>query len=672
MGDLGSAAASGGSSGASDLGISGSDIGNAFNDTPNLTDADFAGLSDSDIMGGSSSSGISSLFADAGLGSNILGDSNGLGGIFNTQTDPSGTQAATQSMTPTADAAGTPAGSDPSANIGGTQSGGAPQPNQPAQPAQPGQNQNQQNASPLAQLAKIIKPAFGLGATPTAGGPTAQTPQAPAQGGGDQRGGEGLLSQLLPTMPTPANTGELPPGGYAAPAGQGGIGSDAGATASQTDDPNAKVAAEGGPATAAPSGIPIGGGAGNVQQHPTGTPGAPSLDANGNPVTAAGTPAADTPLPPARPGDPASLPTKKGTGAPATPEAAPGAPEGQGGATDPMGGIGTILRDVLGLALANPTVLPMLAQALMGGRGGGRGGIPPWAMHGMMPFMRGRGRGFGGFRGGFLRPGYYPMRQGGWGFHGGGYHPGWGGWAPGEAGNQMMAFANGQGGGGSSGGGGASGGWEGANTQSGGAPNVNAGDAGSTDANGVATSSNPFLSTLLGQESGGHNIVSRTDKDDNGRTLAQGGNPDQISQGYFQIKPSTWRIYAARAGVNPNMLPTKADYATQWKVASVIPAGQWGPDTKRLLASKFGNVDWRQPLGQVAARFGGTQIAGGGSKPAPAPASSAAPKANIKIADPDNPSGLTSHAYPAPTEKSGADIPTTTPAVQSDDFAEAG
>src|SRR4029077_3156856 len=148
----------------------------------------------------------------------------------------------------------------------------------------------------------------------------------------------------------------------------------------------------------------------------------------------------------------------------------------------------------------------------------------PWAMHGMMPFMRGTRRGFVGFRGGFLRPGYYPRRQGGWGFHPGGYHTGGGAGAPGVIGNQPMAFAGGgQGGGG--GGGGQPGAWAGANTQSGGAPNVNAGDAGSTDANGVARSSNPFISTLLGQESGGENNGSRPDKEEKGGRPAPGGHP---------------------------------------------------------------------------------------------------------------------------------------------------
>jgi hypothetical protein len=649
MGDIGNAASGGGSTS-----LAGADTSNLFSDA-SLGDQLTGGSGDifggsSDISGGGGD--LSNLFADAGLSSALLGDSSGLGGVFSTATDPSGSAAASLSTNTPADTAGTPSGSDPSGNIGGTQSGGAAQPNAP-QP-QPAPAAAKQPPSPLAQIAKMVGGAFGLGAKPTAGGPTAPTPQQPQPGGGDQRGGEGLLSQLLPTMPVPANTGELPPGGYAAPSGQGGIGSDAAASASQTDDPAAKAAAEGGVATPQPA-IPIGGGPGNALEAPTGAPAQP-------PAAVAKPAPAPTPAPAAPAPAPADLPTKKGTGAPATPEAPPGAPEGQGAPTE---GMGEILRDVLGLALGSPTLLPMLAQMMMGGRGRGRGGIPPWAMHGMTPFMRGRGRGFGGYRGGFLRPGYYPRRQGGWGFHPGGYHPGWGAWAPGQAGNQPMAFG---GGGGSSGGGGASGGWEGANTQSGGAPNSSAGDAGSTDANGVASSSNPFLSTLLGQESGGRNIVSNTDKDDSGRTLAQGGNPNQISQGYFQIKPSTWRIYAARAGVDPNMLPRQADYATQWKVASVIPAGQWGPDTKRLLAGKFGAIDWKQPLGQVASRFGGTQIAGGGAKPAsssPSRGAPGTPPANIRISDPDNPI----HDYPAKTETGGAPAP---PPVQSDDYATTG
>ena len=639
MGDTGLSSASGGSS-------AGAAIGNSFSDTPNLTDSDFSGLTDADIMGGGSSGGdLSSMFADAGLGSNILGDSSGLGGLFSTATDPTGTQAAAQSMTPAVDAVGTPPGSDPSANIGGTQSGGAPKPQQASGSGQQNQNQAQQNQSPLAALAKILKPAFGVGDKPTAGGPTGQTPAAPAQGGGIQA----LLSSILPTMPTPAETGELPPTAANIPPNQRNMPApqnEQGETAPGSDQASPQAAPPAAPAAAAPPAAPA----------------APALPA-------------DTPLPPPRPASaaapaaPAALPTKKGPVAAAPAAAPPGPPEGSGGPTDATGGIGGILRDVLGLALANPTLLPMLAQALMGGGGGrrGGGGIPPWAMHGMMPFMRGRGRGFGGFPGGFLRPGYYPRRQGGWGFHGGGYHPGWGTWAPGQGGNQPMAFA---GGGGSSGGGGASGGWGGANTQSGGAIGPGADEAYRSSGLG----SNPLINTLVGQESaGGQNIVSRTDADSRGLTLAQGGNPAEISQGYFQIQNhpgGTWQTYGRQAGIDLNKYPTprSAPIDVQWKVAQRIPISAWGHDTQVAMQRRGFRYDPRMPLGQVAAQFGGTQVAGGGS---PAPSSSTspasgAPRANIRISDPDNPSGLTSHTYPAPTETGGA------PPMQSDDFASAG
>jgi hypothetical protein len=334
--------------------------------------------------------------------------------------------------------------------------------------------------------------------------------------------------------------------------------------------------------------------------------------------------------------------------------------------------MGEILRDILGLALGSPTLLPMLAQ-MIGGRGRGRGGIPPWAMHGMTPFMRGRGRGFGGFRGGFLRPGYYPRRQGGWGFHPGGYHPGWGSWAPGQAGNQPMAFA---GGGGSSGGGGASGGWEGANTQSGGAPDAGAYQPGAGADQAYRSSglgSNPLLNTLVGQESaGGQNIVSRTDKDSHGLTLAQGGNPSEISQGYFQIQNhpgGTWTTYGRQAGIDLRLYPTprSAPIDVQWKVAQLIPISQWGHDTQVAMQRKGFRYNPNMPLGQVAAQFGGTQVAGGGAAAAP-PSSSTSrgapgtPRANIRIHDPDNPI----HDYPAPTETGGA------PPVQSDDYATQG
>jgi hypothetical protein len=633
MSDLGNAAASGGSSSSSNLDnlLSDASLGDALTNTSGGTD-------------------LSSLFADAGL----LGDSSGLGGVFST-IDPSGSQAASESITPPADAAGTPSGSDPSANIGGTQSGGAAQPGLP-QPQQPTPPAAQPTApdSPLAKIAQSLRSTFGLGEQPTAGGPTGPTPKgvSPIEGlpppgdpstlipPGLARGKSflgGIPGGLYDALrATPAETGELPPGGFAGA-------------------PNQPAR----PVTPTPT--PAAG-----PMDPTIAAGGPGAGA-GQPPSPAPAPAPAAPAPaPAAP-DPAQAapPTKKGPETPETPEAAPEPSQGVYGPTAGGGGIGALLRDVLGMTLASPVALPMLAQ-LIGGMGRHRGGIPPWAYHGMMPFMRGRGRGFGGFRGGFLRPGYYPRRQGGWGFHPGGYHPGWGAWAPGMAGNQPMPSVGGPSAGGEPGG------WRGANVQSGGAPDrPGAGADQAWSSSGLA--SNPFLNTLVGQESGGgQNIVSRTDKDSRGLTLAQGGNPSEISQGYFQIQNhpgGTWSTYARKAGVDLSQYPTprSAPLEVQWKVAQMIPISAWGHDTQVALQRRGFRYSPNTPLGQVAQQNGGVNPTAVASTPSPATSRGApgTPPANIRIHDPDNPI----HDYPAPTETSGA--PPAQP-VQSDDFAEAG
>ncbi|HEY1880558.1 MAG TPA: hypothetical protein VGG68_11565 [Caulobacteraceae bacterium] len=649
MGDTGLAAASGGSKSTSssnlDSLLSDAALGDALTNTSGGTD-------------------LSSLFADAGL----LGDSSGLGGVFST-IDPSGSQAASESITPPADAAGTPAGSDPSANIGGTQSGGAPQPGLPQtqQPTPPVSQPSAQD-SPLAKIAKSLRSTFGLGEQPTAGGPTGPTPQsaqramaamtpAPDASSGDDQslppdlvnpklnpdyGGGTVgnvararpaIANLLPTMPTPAETGELPPGGFASPPG------------TTIAGPASEVLreGEGGPA-ATPQTAPVS--APPVQPAPAATP-APPAPA---PAPAAPDPAQAAP------------PTKTAPVAPETPEAPPEPSQGVYGPTTGGGGIGPLLRDILGMTLASPVALPMLAQ-LLGGMGRHRGGIPPWAYHGMMPFMRGTRRGFVGFRGGFLRPGYYPRRQGGWGFHPGGYHPGWGAWAPGMIGNQPMPSAAA---------GGEPGGWRGANVQSGGAPDrPGAGADQAWSSSGLA--SNPFLNTLVGQESGGgQNIVSRTDKDSRGLTLAQGGNPSEISQGYFQIQNhpgGTWSTYARRAGVDLSQYPTprSAPLEVQWKVAQMIPISAWGHDTQVALQRRGFRYSPSMTLGQVAQQSGGVNPTAVASNPSSTTSRGApgTPPANIRIHDPENPI----HDYPAPTETSGA--PPAQP-VQSDDFAEAG
>ena len=383
-------------------------------------------------------------------------------------------------------------------------------------------------------------------------------------------------------------------------------------------------------------------------QSPQGAdPGRPAVDAQGNPVTAAGTPAADTPLPPARPGaqptqtadaggggrditvrnnvgkraapdqnlptvvPPGSaahpLPTHKGGPEPA--------PVAQGPATS------SIMRDISGVSTGSPTALADLAQAariilplasmilpmFMGG-GGRRGG----RFHGGR-FTHGFGGGLSGFRGGMnamghLHQGNHPAGPGHWPYH----HPQFGwhmhprhpgpGWLPLNPMDAQGIVGGGQGQ---------------PNQQNPGGldPNAPPKETGGGDQPSDDTflqsgyGSNPFVGALVGQESGGQNIVSKTDKDSQGRTLAQGGNPNEISQGYFQIQNhpgGTWATYARQAGVDLSHYPTprSAPLDVQWNVASRIPIGQWGHDTKALLHKRFGDFDERLTLEQVASRSG--------------------------------------------------------------------
>ena len=103
-------------------------------------------------------------------------------------------------------------------------------------------------------------------------------------------------------------------------------------------------------------------------------------------------------------------------------------------------------------------------------------------------------------------------------------------------------------------------------------------------------------------ESGNKNIVSSVDKDSKGLTLAQGGNPSEISQGYAQIQTATWRDFAKQAGVDVNQYPTatSAPREVQLQVASVIPLNRFGPRTQTLLRSRFGPLDTNQTVGALA------------------------------------------------------------------------
>jgi hypothetical protein len=231
-------------------------------------------------------------------------------------------------------------------------------------------------------------------------------------------------------------------------------------------------------------------------------------------------------------------------------------------------------------------------------------------------------------------PGAWPYHHPQFGWHMHGRPPGQG-WLP----LNPMDAQGLVGGGGSSGGAGASGGWPDPNAPP---QETGGGGGGQPDADFQKSgfSANPFVDALVKQESGGgQNIVSRTDKDSQGRTVAQGGNPNEISQGYFQIQNhpgGTWDTYARQAGVDLNKYPSpkSAPLAVQWQVAQRIPIGQWGPATKAILRQKFGDFDPNMPFGQVATKYGpagGRLAAGKPSRTEPAWAAASPPPSALPV-----------------------------------------
>jgi hypothetical protein len=404
---------------------------------------------------------------------------------------------------------------------------------------------------------------------------------------------------------------------------------------------------------------PIGGGAGNVQQAPTGTPATPAPALGGGPgneeQAPTGTPKPDpkTGLPsdpasgkpmtperykkwfdqqtkgdkPSKDATPASgnLPTKKGGPAAATPTT-PAVAAG-GGQPRP----GSLLSDILGGTGSNPMALVQLAAAvlpmLMGGMGGGGrrgrfrggGGFGRFGgFRGGMNAMRGGGHGpLPAFRGGNLPAGHYPNMQGGFHYHPGGFHegwpahPNWGGQQGG--GGDTSGLAGLLGGGGSGGGGGASGNYTGPGSGS-----VNAG-ATVTAANGP-WSDNSFLSTLVGAESGGRQGPN---------VRGDGGQ----AKGFFQFHDGTWQKYAQNVpGASQYASAEDAPAEVQQQVAMSAPIREWGPRTKQILHAKFGAFDEHQTIGQLSGQFGG---GGGGTRPAtaPAPAANANPLATASPAN---------------------------------------
>ena len=587
-------------SGSSGNGVTDPTGSSSFGDTPNLTDSDFAGLSDSDIMG---TGGGPTEFGQASDLANALSSGSPVGS--------SSVGAQSASMTPPGTAAAT--GGDPTGATGGTQSNTAPGSSPDQNQQQQGGGKNQQNpdyAPPQAvsQLKALLKqlnsgkPAGPTGPTPTGGqaAPFALPTLAAGQTGAQS-----------PRMPLPAvaagQTGEQSPGSFYG-------------TSVQPQTTGVNDIAGSAPADAA---IPPGAASQpTAEAARTSADGAPAVDAQGNPVTAAGTPAADTPLPPARPGAQtadaggrqitvqkqgegaqpvatADLPTRVPHPAAALPTHKPGAsPAPAGPATS------NILNDISGASTGSPTALADLAQAarvivpllpMLAGMFGGGGGRRRFGRFTGGRFMHG----FGHLHGGAHphAPGAWPYHhpQFGWHFHRRPTGPGWQPLHPMDA--QSMV------GGGQDG-------------QDPNAPDPNNPPQEKTTGQPddafqkSGFSSNPFVDALVKQESGGgQNIVSKTDKDSRGLTLAQGGNPNEISQGYFQIQNhpgGTWDTYARQAGVDLNKYPTprSAPLDVQWQVAQKIPIGQWGPATKAILRQKFGNFDPNMPFGQVAAQYG--------------------------------------------------------------------
>ena len=147
---------------------------------------------------------------------------------------------------------------------------------------------------------------------------------------------------------------------------------------------------------------------------------------------------------------------------------------------------------------------------------------------------------------------------------------------------------------------------------------------------GGSLTSNPFLSRLIGLESNGINQVSKTDKDSHGLTLAQGGNPNEISQGYFQIQNypgGTWSRALKNAGIDINQYPTprSAPYEVQLKAAITLPLSEWGGRTKIAMKQAFPDTDMNKTVGELASQHG--SITAPAEKPATTEASS---KENMK------------------------------------------
>ena len=590
-----------------------SNVGDALStgstDGTGITDSTLSDASLGDqMMGGDGSfgTGDASAFGSAGNDFNSFNDIatalSGSGG----GAGPSGVSA------PPAAAA---SGGDPTGAAGGTQSNTTPgsSPTDQNQQQQGGGKQNQQN-------------------------PDYAPPQAVSQL-------KALLKQLNSGKPA-GPTGQTPQGGQAAPfalptlaAGQTGAQSprmalpqlDAGQTGPQSTGSFYGTPVQ--PWTngvndiagSAPADASIPPGAASQPTAAAAADGAPAVDAQGNPVTAAGTPAADTPLPPSRPGDQTAdagqaarditvnarktmeqpgqppqpqpdLPTRvpPGSAAHPLPTHKPGAspaPAPQGPASS------QILRDISGVSTGSPTALADLAQAAKV--------IAP-----LLPMLAGlfggggRRRGFGRFTGGrfmhgfgHLHGGQHPMARGAWPYH----HPqfGWhmhgrppgGGWLPLHP-NDAQALVGG-------------GGQDGQDpNQDPNAPDPNrppkeggSGGGSYTDPAAGPWSGNSVYNTLVGAESGGRN---------DGAPGQPAGGDGGIARGYFNIQTPTWGDFKQNVpGASQYQSADQAPYEIQRAVANTIPVARFGDRTRRILHSKFGDFNERMTVGELAEQKGG-------------------------------------------------------------------
>jgi hypothetical protein len=451
---------------------------------------------------GDAMSGLSSAFGGGGLG----GVGNAMSSMFGGGQGGSAAAPAVSSPAPVSDPNTTQALSmqpptnqanqDPTGTTGGTQSnaqtGSTPQGQTSDDQARSDalaklRKQLQDNVAKLRQGQNPYQPGAGAGAPLQAAGQIDTSGASPSGGGGGSwldalnPISSAQASILHPNLdnpslhpdlsaPAPAATPALGGAPYADPnTGQlidpttgtpiGGPGGQVTPTGNQparpvTPTPAAAAPAAATPAPAAGEAAPaLGGGPGNEEEAPSGTPQSDVGDVSG---VFSNLP--DTTFDDSGATD-ADKPSKD-----ATPASAEGGGRQGGG---PQGGgvpgpsnmdPGRLFRDIIGLATGSPTALSDLAGA-MGGQGGGMGGLgmmlPLLAMgmggmfgggggrhggFGRAPpgfgrMMRrggapgfGGGRGFGrmpGFAGGHLGPGYYPNRQGGFHWHPGGYHEGW-------------------------------------------------------------------------------------------------------------------------------------------------------------------------------------------------------------------------------------------------------